>query len=454
MSFLDEDYLLQSETAKWIYDQIRDLSILDAHSHVDTKKIVENKGWNDIWEVEGETDHYVWSLMRKRGVPEGKITGDAPNREKWKALAKIFPKLAGNPTYEWIHLDLKRRFGIDKPISEDTGDEIWEKTSKKLDSRDMRPQELLDEMNVEVLCSTDDPTSKLKYHERGEEELKNTDLLPTWRPDRAMDIGSDSWKEFVRQLEESTNVPTSDLDGFLDALWRTHNYFDEKGCAASDHGLQKLISKDVKRREAGRIYEKAYSGGNISDEEKVKFRAFLMEKFGEMNEESRWVTQLHIGAVRDYRRKLYQTVGPDSGGDVSTQNIDFTKNLKHFLNTFDNRLEVVIYCLDPAHLPTVTTLSRAFPNLSLGAPWWFNDSPFGMKNQLKYAGTVDILSNFAGMVSDSRKLLSFGSRFEMFRRSLADVIGELVEEGRVPEEVGTDLARYISWNRPIELFGF
>lgn len=454
MSFLDENYLLETSAAKVIYDQIEDLPILDAHSHVSPKRIVENEGWSDIWAVEGETDHYVWSLMRKRGIPEEKITGEASNREKWRALAKIFPKFAGNPTYEWIHLDLKRRFGIETPISEETEKEIWEKTSKKLDSEDMRPQKLLGEMNVEVLCSTDDPTSKLKYHESAEEELKNIDLLPTWRPDRAMDIGNESWKEFIGQLETRTGISTSDLDGFLDALWRTHDYFDERGCVASDHGLRRLISKEVKEREAERIYEKAYSGRHIKDEEKAKFQAFLIEKFGEMNEKSRWVTQLHIGAVRNYRRKLFQTIGPDSGGDVSTQNIDFTENLKYFLNTFDKRLKVVIYCLDPTHLPTLATLSRAFPNLSLGPPWWFNDSPFGMEKQLKYTGTVDLLSNFAGMVSDSRKLLSFGSRFEMFRRSLANVIGDLVEAGRVLEEVGTDLARYISWDRPKELFEF
>lgn len=454
MAFLDEQYLLESETAKRIYDQIKDLPIFDVHSHVSPKRIAENEGWNDIWEVEGETDHYVWSLMRKRGVPEEKITGDASNREKWRALAEIFPRLAGNPTYEWIHLDLKRRFGIDEPISGDTCEEIWEETSEKLEEDEMRPQELLDEMGVEVLCSTDDPTSELRYHQRAEEELKKTDLLSTWRPDRAMKIGKDSWEEFRRELEQRTDISTSDFDGFLEALWKTHDYFDKRGCAASDLAMRKPISKSVEKNEASRIYEEAVSGSSPSDQEKLKFKAFLLEKFGEMNEETGWVTQLHVGAVRDYRRKLFEEIGPDSGGDISTQNVDFAEGLKFFLNRFDNQLEVVLYCLDSTHLPTVATISRAFPNLSLGAPWWFNDSPYGIKRQLKYGGTVGLLSNFAGMVSDSRKLISFGSRFEVFRRVLADVIGELVEKGQIPEDVGVELAGLVSWRRPKKLFGF
>lgn len=454
MSFLDKYYLLESESAKRIYEQIEGLSILDAHSHASPRRIVENKVWNDIWEVEGETDHYVWSLMRDRGVSEEKITGDAPNREKWKALARVFPRLAGNPTYEWIHLDLKRRFGIEKPISGDTDEEIWRKTSEMLDRDDMRPQELLNEMNVEVLCSTDKPTSDLEYHKKAQDELKNTDLLPTWRPDEAMNVGSSSWKEFVNSLERKTGISTSGLDGFLDALWRTHDYFEENGCVASDHGMRRAVTKPVKKGRAKTIYEKAISGRTPTKKEKFDFKAFMLDKFGEMNEESEWVIQLHIGAVRNYRRKLYEKFGPDSGGDVSTQNVDFEEDLEYFLNKFDDGLKIVLYCIDPTHLPTIATIGRAFPNVSLGAPWWFNDSPFGMESQLEYTGTVDLLSNFAGMVSDSRKLVSFGSRFEMFRRSLANVIGKMVEKGRIPEDEGVDLARYVSWNRPNELFKF
>ncbi|RLM52849.1 glucuronate isomerase, partial [Halorubrum sp. Atlit-26R] len=152
----------------------------------DVAALARDEGWNDIWEVEGATDHYVWQLMRKRGVSERKITGDATNREKWDALASVFPEFAGNPTYEWIHLDLKRRFGIDKQISADTADEIWAETKSALDNPAMRQRRLLKEMNVEVVSSTDDPTSDLKHHQTLAEEFDDVTVRPTWRPDAAM----------------------------------------------------------------------------------------------------------------------------------------------------------------------------------------------------------------------------------------------------------------------------
>lgn len=454
MDFLGSNYLLDTDVAVAVYEKIKNLPILDPHSHVNPKRIVENEGWDDIWEMEGKMDHYVWSLMRNRGISERKITGDAPNRRKWKALANIFPMVAGNPTYEWIHLDLKRRFRIDKPLSSETEEEIWKKTSDILERESMRPRELLEEMNVEVLCSTDSPLSKLKYHKKAKKELRETKLLPTWRPDQVLDFGAGAWQKFVNKLEKRTGISTSDLDGLIDALWMTHDYFDEVGCVASDHGVQEIISKSVKKNKAQEIYDKLISGRNLSGEEKTKLRSFLLEKFGEMNAEKDWVTQLHLGAVRNYREKLYEIIGPDAGGDISTHNVSYAEGLKYYLNKFDEQLEIVIYCMDPTHFPTVATISRAFPNVNIGAPWWFNDSPFGIEKLLKYSGTVDLLSNFAGMVSDSRKLISFGSRFEVFRRSLSNLIGGLVKKGQVPRDVGIDLASYISWKRTNELFNF
>lgn len=454
MSFLDEDYLLETEKAKKIFSSIEDLPIVDAHSHVNPQRVVKNEGWSDIWEVEGETDHYVWSLMRRRDVSEEKITGKASNKEKWEKLAQIFPMLAGNPTYEWVHLDLKRRFGIDKPISEDTGEEIWRKTSEELEKNKLRPKELLNEMNVEVLCTTDNPISELEFHKVAKKKVTGTKLLPTWRPDKGMNIGSDSWSEFVQELEERTNIETSNLNGFIDALWRTHDYFNKNGCVASDHGLEKINTKPVEKSRARKIYKRAKSGKNIDESEKRDFKAFMLKKFGEMNEESDWVTQLHIGAVRDYRKRLFEKMGSDSGGDISTQSVSYAEGLRYFLNRFDSRVDTVIYCLDPTHLPTLATICRAFPNVNLGAPWWFNDSPYGMEKYLEYIGSVDLLSNLAGMVSDSRKLVSLGSRFEMFRRCLSNIIGELVSRGQIPEKAGIDLAKYLSFERPKELFGF
>jgi glucuronate isomerase len=452
MGFIDEEYLLETETAVELYEAIRDEPILDPHSHVDVEAVAENEGWADIWEVEGATDHYVWELMRKRGVPEEKITGSASNREKWDALAEVFPEFAGNPTYEWVHLDLKRRFGIETPISAETADEIWTETKQQLDSPEMRQRELLREMNVEVVSSTDDPISTLEHHQRIAEEVDDFVVRPTWRPDTATKIDAAGWNDHVDELGATWDADVSDLDGLLAALETSHDYFDDHGCGASDHGLREVVTAPVSERRAADVYDRARAGETLSPDEVADFKAFLLDRIGELNRETDWVTQFHIGAVRDYRDSLYEDLGPDSGGDISTQNIELAENLEHFLNRFDEEMEIVLYTVDPTHFPEISTIARAFPNVSVGAAWWFNDSPAGMADQLEYVGTVDMLANYGGMVSDSRKLMSFDSRFEMFRRSLANVVGTQVERGQMPYDVAEDLVSHVAYDRPQNLW--
>ncbi|NGM69811.1 glucuronate isomerase [Natronolimnobius sp. AArcel1] len=452
MSFLDDDYLLETDAARELYAAIEDLPIIDPHTHADVAEIVDNDGWDDIWEVEAATDHYVWALMRNCGIDEDLITGDADNREKWNVLAEVFPQFAGNPTYEWVHLDLKRRFGIDEQISAETADEIWAETKSQLETDDMRPQQLLAEMDVEVVGSTDDPTDDLEYHERAAEELEGVDLVPTWRADRAVKIDQPEWTDFVAELEDATEISTDDFDGFLAALEASHDYFDARGCRACDLGLEQPVSRPVSDERAREVYQQALAGGSLSEREVGDFMAYITAFVGELNAEKSWVTQLHIGPVRNYRNSLFEQLGPAAGGDISTQDVDIVKPLEHFVNRFDDEMDIILYTIDPTHYPSMATMARVFPNVTIGPAWWFNDSPFGMEQQLEYVGTVELLSQHAGMVSDSRKLLSYGSRFEMFRRSLANVVGKQVERGQVPMDVAQDLVERLAYDRPNELY--
>lgn len=454
MGFIDDQYLLESESARRLYEIIRDRPITDPHNHIDMAEVVENNRWTDIWEVQGATDHYVWQLMRKRGIPERKITGNATNREKWDALASALPDLAGNPVYEWIHLDLSRRFGIDEPVSADNADDIWEETAAKLKEPEMRPQQVLREMGVEVLCSTDDPTSQLKYHERAETEVDGIDIRPTWRPDRGLKIENEAWSTFVAELDDVTEGTVDELGGFLQSLEQTHRYFDEHGCLACDVGMGDPVSKPVSRQRAADIYRRGRRGENLDSDEVEDWKSFLLEFVGGLNSETDWVTQFHIGAVRDYRDSLFEQVGPNAGGDVSTQNVDVTAGLDHFLDVYDEEMDVVLYMLDPTLYPSAATVARAYPNVSIGPAWWFNDSPHGMSEQLEYAASVDLLANYAGMVSDSRKIFSYGSRFEMFRRTLANTVGRMVERGQIPFENAQRIVDHMAYERPKELYGF
>ena len=178
-----------------------------------------------------------------------------------------------------------------------------------------------------------------------------------------------------------------------------------------------------------------------------------MRSFGELDAEKGWVFQFHIGPVRDVRDFLFSTIGPDSGGDISDHFLDIVPGLCAFLNQFDGRLKTVLYCLEPGHQASLAAIARAFgENVRLGSAWWLNDTPVGMKRQLEYISSVDLFYNFAGMVSDSRKILSYSSRFEMFRRTFCDVVGEMVERGRIPAELAPGLVRTVCFDGPKTFF--
>ena len=455
MPFLDDHYLLSGDTAAHLYAEVADLPIIDPHNHADVREICEDRNYTDIWQVEAATDHYVWSALRKRGVPENLITGSAPNRDKWLALAAVFDELIGNPTYEWIHLDLKRRLGIDHLLGAATGAAIWDATLRVLQQPDMRPQALLHAMKVEHICSTDDPVDRLEYHQRLAAANLPTQVHPTFRPDKAMNIFKPDWRDYVTRLEARVGSPFRSVADLIAGLRVTHDYFAAHGCLASDHGVHTPCGYQVDAAEADTVFRKARDGRRLERAETVAFMSYVLNEVAEMDAAKGWVFQLHLGCVRDVRDTLARSIGPDSGGDISDHTIDIVTPLLPFLNRFDGRLKTVLYALDPAHQPSLATLSRGFgADVSLGSAWWFNDTPVGMRRQLEYIGSVDMLMNFAGMVSDSRKLLAYGSRHEMFRRVLCDVVGTMVDRGQMPAHLAERLVCHLAYERPKHLFGF
>jgi glucuronate isomerase len=453
MNFLSRNYLIKTETGLEIFDAIKDLPVVDPHNHANVKEIADNVNYSDVWQLFAATDHYVWEVLRKRGIPEEYLTGNRTPKEKWLKLASVFPEIVGNPVYEWIHLDLKRYLGIGSLIGPDTGEDIWYKANSVLAQENKRPQQLLADINVETMCSTDDPIDSLEHHRAVENAVGRKLVRPTWRPDKAMKIAAPGWREYMDQVAERFGMKLDSVHDLVKALQLSHDYFAEFGCVASDHGVEVPFSGDADPVDADSAFCKAMQRKELTQTEVNTFMSFIFGKAGEMNAEKDWVFQIHMGAVRDVRDYLFTNLGPDTGGDVCNFYQDHLTPLKGFLNRFDDRLKVILYCLDPTHQAMLATLSRAFgAKVRLGSAWWLCDNPIGMRRQLEYIGSVDVLSNFAGMVSDSRKLLSYGSRFEMFRRVLSDVLGEMAEMEQAPLELLVKLAQEMAYYGPKKFF--
>lgn len=453
MSFLGKDYLIRSRSGKEIFEAVKDLPIIDPHNHANVKEIAANLNYPDLWQLFAATDHYVWEALRKRGVAEEYLTGDRPPRDKWLKLADVFPELIGNPVYEWLHLDLRRYLGVERLIGPDTGQIIWDEANATLATPECRPLALLKTIGVEAMCSTDDPIDLLEEHAVVNRQAGHALVRPTWRPDKAMNIAAPGWREYMAKVADRFNIKLASFADLIQAMRFSHDYFADNHCVASDHGVEIAPDITVDPAEADAAFKKGLNGKPLRSDEIAAFKGCFFREIAAFDAEKDWVFQLHLGAVRDVRDSLWETLGPDSGGDICNHFQNHLPSLKNFLNRFDGRLKVVLYCLDPGHQPLLATLSRAFgEKVKLGSAWWLCDHPVGMRRQLEYIGAVDVLANFAGMVSDSRKLLSYGSRFEMFRRVLADVLGEMADSGQAPLPLLRELAITMAYRGPKQFF--
>ena len=453
MSFLDDKYLLESDSAVAIYNAVKDLPIIDPHNHADVAEIAANGNYSNAWQVFAATDHYVWEVMRKRGVDENSITGSASPKEKWMELARVMPEIAGNPVFEWIHLDLRRRFGITDVLCSENAERIWDEVNAKLATDDFKPLALLKAMNVEVMCSTDDPVDTLEYHTAVNEKAGRIVIRPTWRPDKAMRIHYPGFRDYIAKLGKRFGIEIDSVEKLVEALQKSHDYFAEKGCRASDHDTPHPLPGNATLAEADVVFQRALAGETMSQADIDTYQDYLTIKVAEMDMRAGWVYQMHMCVIRDVRDTLFQSLGMDVGGDISEFYVNIAKPLCGFLNHFDDRLKLVLYSLEPCHQAALAAVAHAFgKNVRLGSAWWLNDQPYGMSTQLEYIGNVDVYSCFAGMVSDSRKILSYASRFEMFRRTLSNVLGGLVLKGRMPQEIAEKIAVMMCYTEPKKFF--
>ncbi len=449
--FMDKDFLLDTNTAKWLYHDIAStMPIVDFHNHLDAKEIYENKNYKNITEVWLAHDHYKWRAMRSNGVDEHYITGSADDYEKYLKWCETMPRLIGSPLLHWNHLEMQRYFDYYEPLSERTAKDFWDIANAKLAQDDFLPRELLAKMNVVDMCTTNDPIEDLEYHKKLSKEEKRFKVRPTFRPDKAMNIMSDEYSDYIKNLEHVVNRSINSYDALIKALYERMDYFETVGCYISDHSLEgyvyypaEEITDDLSEENVNsilnNIFKRKINGEKISEAEGKVFRSSLLVSLSKSYHDRKWIMQLHIGAMRNNSSRHFHQIGPDSGFD-SIDDYNYAAELSNMLddmNYHDLLPKTIIYNLNSKDNPMIATIIGNFQNekakskIQMGAAWWFQDHKRGMQNQLQSFAESGVLSNFVGMVTDSRSMLSF-PRHEYFRRILCNYIGGLVESGEYP----------------------
>lgn len=443
-AFLDNDFLLQNETAKRLYhDYAAQLPVIDYHCHLPPDQIAGDHRFPNLTRAWLAGDHYKWRAMRAQGVPERNITGDATDAEKFRAWAATVPYTLRNPLYHWTHLELRRYFNIDSLLSPATATAIFAEAGRQLQDPAGSVRQMLLRMNVGLVCTTDDPVDGLEWHRQLKADRFSVPVLPAFRPDAAMNVANPvSFNDYVNRLEKLAGNLISRYSDYLDALKSRHDYFALQGCRVSDHGLEEIYAEDTTESELKNLFLRLRAGKTLELPDQRRFRSGLLNQFAEWDHEKGWIQQFHLGALRNNNGRMFRSLGPDTGWD-SIGDFPQVRALQLFLDRLDrnNKLaRTIIYNLNPADNAAIASMIGNFNDGSIagkiqwGAAWWFLDQKDGMTQQLNTLSNMGLLSRFVGMLTDSRSFLSF-PRHEYFRRLLCQLFGEEIEKGELPGDI-------------------
>ena len=462
-NFMDENFLLSTETAQKLYDACKDTPIFDWHCHLQPKEIYENKQPEDIAYLWLAGDHYKWRGMRSCGISEDYITGDKSPYEKFKAWAEAVPNFIGNPLYHWTHLELQRYFDIYEPLSPATCDAIWEKANNKIKAGGFTPRELIEKSNVSYVCTTDDAADPLEYHHLLHEDKSfKCKVLPAFRPDKALGIELPGYNEWVQALENVMGERVESFTALKKALLSRIEFFKEMGCRASDHAFTYVPYNRATEEELNVIYKKRLAGETLSTAEVDKYKTELMLFLANEYARLGWGMEIHIGAMRNNNGVMFKKLGPDTGYD-SVADYEIAVNLSRLLDAMNSEYalpKTVLFTLNPKDNYVLGTMLGNFQNdeaqskIQFGSAWWFNDNYDGMRQQMQTLMNLGVISKFVGMITDSRSFLSY-PRHEYFRRILCELLGDLVEEGKYPCDIEflSKVVQDISFNNAVRYFG-
>ena len=463
-TFINNDFLLENKFSQRLFhDYASQMPIIDYHCHLPSNEIANNRTFENLTKIWINGDHYKWRAMRTFGIEEKYITGDASDREKFAQWAKTVPYTLRNPLYHWTHLELQRYFDIDILLNSNSANDIYDEATAKLQTAEFSCQNLIKNMNVEVVCTTEDPIDSLDHHIKIKNSNYSVKVSTAFRPDKAIMISSDTYLDYLDKLSEVSNVSIDSYKSLCDALNLRLDYFEENGCTLSDHGLSYVPFRTFTDSEIEIIFQKRKTKKKLSLEEDEKFQSSLLLFLCEQYHKRDWIQQFHLGALRNNNIRMTNILGPDTGWD-SIGDYSQASTLSSFLNTLDSRdklTKTILYNLNPADNEIMATMIGNYNDgkikgkMQFGSGWWFLDQKDGMTKQLNSLSNMGLISCFIGMLTDSRSFLSY-PRHEYFRRVLCNLFGQEMERGELPQdfELVGKIIQDICYNNAKEYFNF
>ena len=433
---MNDTYLLNGPLAQRLYEGAHSFPIYDYHCHLNPKEILEDKEFDNIGEIWLGGDHYKWRLMRGAGIEEERITGNASWKEKFLAYASALPGAVGNPLSVWSHAELKTCFGIDRPLSPDTAEEIWEEANAYIKKTHMSPRKLIRQFNVRFIGTTDDPCDSLEYHRLlAADETFPVCVSPSFRTDNLLNACRPGYADYLARLSQVSGIAITSLSTLLEAVEARIVFFKERGCIFTDVGIADFPDRIADAGEADATLRQALAGEPVTRDAYLGFLGYLFVALGKLYRKHGLVMQLHLGAVRNPNSTLFSALGADCGCDCIGQAVSGS-DLIRILDAIDREgglPDTVLYTLNPSLNDQLASIAGSFRHVRLGAAWWFNDHKYGIVQVLNSLSSIGYLGVFWGMLTDSRSFLSY-PRHDYFRRILCSYVASLSESGEVPDE--------------------
>jgi glucuronate isomerase len=454
LSLLHEDRLFPAddrtrEVTRRIYASIKDLPIVSPHGHTQARWFSQNEPFPDPVKLFVQPDHYVFRMLYSQGVrleelEIGEEEIDEP-REVWRVFAKNYHLFRGTPTRLWLDYAFQELFGLTERLCEANAERYYDVIAEKIATPEFLPRALYERFRIEVLATTDSPLDRLEFHEEIQKSGWKGRIVPTFRPDPVVDPEFPGFVNRVAELGALAGEDTYTWRGYLRALMRRREYFKMLGATATDHGHPTALTEDLSETSAASLFEQIIKGTAYAADLEI-FRGQMLTEMAKMSVEDGLVMQIHPGSVRNHNQLLYQRYGRDMGADIPAAT-NYVESLKPLLNRVGNEhnLTIILFTLDEAsYSRELAPLAGHYPCLRLGPPWWFHDSPEGMRRFREMVTETAGFYNTVGFNDDTRAFLSIPARHDVARRTDAAFLGRMVAEHRLDEDEAMQVARELT----------
>jgi glucuronate isomerase len=452
----------QRSIARKIYGETKDLPLICMHGHVEPEVFADDSPFADPAQLLIVPDHYVFRMLASQGIEPARLgvprldggSVETDSRKIWRTFCENWKLFRGTPSRYWLEHELVEVFGVDQVPSAETADAIYDQIAACVADPKFRPRALLDRFNIEVISTTDSATSDLKQHAKLAADGLSERVFATFRPDAVAYLDRPSWRDDIEELGKLTGIDTTTYDGFLDSLRTRRSAFIDAGARATDHGHLLADTTPMDLNAARELYTRVLGGAEPSQAEVDAFAANMLYQMADMSCEDGLVMQIHPGVLRNHNTAIFTTYGSDKGYDIPIQT-EFTRGLRPMLDQFgtDPQFRVILFTVDETvYSRELAPIAGTYPSVRLGAPWWFLDSPEGMRRFREFAVETAGFYNTSGFVDDTRAFASIPARHDLYRRVDAGFLARLVLEHRLSLEEAAETAVDLAYRLPKESY--